>query len=123
MSPKYSVEIINFDYLAATGEFFYRDTINQNVEPMASIILKNRPKIVGFYTICHSFLPTLMLAKKISELDPKVKIIFGGPHASLTADYCLNTFKFIDAICIGESELIIMPLMDALINSNFAHRF
>lgn len=114
LQEKHSVEMINFDYLAAVGEFTYYDTISENIESMAIYILKIKPKIVGFYTICNSFAITVRLANRMKELNPNIKIIFGGPHATLTADYCLKAFPFIDVISMGEGELNIIPLVDAL---------
>lgn len=118
LKDKYEVECINFDYLAKKKIIKFRDSIWDNVELFAEIILAKKPKIVGFYTICNSFLTTLLLAKRIRALCPEIKIIFGGPQATLTARECLEDFSFVDVISMWEGEKTILPLVDALLNND-----
>lgn len=57
---------------------------------------------------------TLLIAKKIREERPDIKILFGGPHATLTARECMSDFDFVDVISLGEGEKTILPIVDAL---------
>lgn len=115
LKKKYYVECVNFDYLAKTGELPLAESIWKNVDLFTEYILNLNPRIVGFYTICNSFMTTLLMARKIKKERSDIKIIFGGPHATLTARECLEDFDCIDAICMGESEKTITPLVDALL--------
>lgn len=121
LKEKYTVECINFDYLAKKGIITYKDTIWENIDMFYEYIIDMNPAIVGFYTICNSFLTTLLLAKKIKEERPEIKILFGGPHATLTAKECLTDFNFIDVISLGEAEKTIMQIVDELMGDcNFS---
>lgn len=114
LKEKYTVDCISFDYLAKANLITFKNTVWENVEMFANYILDKNPKIVGFYTISNSFMTALLTAQRIRKERPEIKIVFGGPHATLTAKECLTDFDCIDVICMGESEKTIMPLMDAL---------
>lgn len=117
LCSNYSVECINFDYLNKEGLLSYEDDIDKTIALCGEYILQFSPKIVGFYTICNSFIFAIQIAEYIKNKEPGIKIILGGPHASLTADECLKTFSFVDAISVGESELTIEPLAKALLEN------
>jgi len=61
--------------------------------------------IIGFTLNYGQLLPSLALAKKIKEITPEKKIVFGG---SRTADTLgrnvLNAFEYVDFIVSGEGE-------------------
>lgn len=114
LKEKYTVECVNFDYLAKTKAIVFKETIWKNVEIFTKYIYDKQPKIVGFYTICNSFLTTLLIAQKIRKERPEIKILFGGPHATLTAKECLSDFDCVDVIALGESEKTILPIVDTL---------
>ncbi|MBL7147676.1 MAG: cobalamin-dependent protein [Nanoarchaeota archaeon] len=46
----------------------------------AKEILKEKPKLVGFSIFSQNKWPSLMLAKKIKDMDKKIIIVLGGPH-------------------------------------------
>lgn len=117
LRQKYETEYINFDYLNEIKQLSYSDNMSDNINSFAEYIYSYNPKIVGFYTICDSFILTVKTAEKLKEKMPNVKIVFGGPHATLTARKCLEYFDFLDVIAIGESEKTVLPLMDALIEN------
>jgi radical SAM superfamily enzyme YgiQ (UPF0313 family) len=117
LSTEFETELINFDLLHKTGRLPYAPDIGQSLERMTAYLLSYNAKVIGFYTICNSFLTVVELARRVREGDSRVKIVFGGPHATMTAEPCLNSLPFLDVICRGESEKSIMPLMRALIGS------
>lgn len=81
-------------------------------------ILSNIPQIVSFYCRGDEYHICIDLAKKVKYLNPRVKIVFGGPQADLAAEETINNFMFIDYICCGEGEKTILPLLDFLLNAN-----
>lgn len=117
LKNKYETEYINFDYLNSTKKLEFDISIKNSIEKFIQHICCYCPKIVGFYTICDSFIITVKIAEGIKKVMPNVKIIFGGPHATLTAENCLKYFDFLDAVSIGESEKTIIPLIDALMDN------
>lgn len=116
LKDKFETCFVNFDYLNARGILPYADTPEKRIVQCGDYLLNLSPKIVGFYTICNTFIFSIQIAKYIKEQNPDVKIIMGGPHASMTAASCLNAFEFIDVISIGEAELTIEHLVTALLN-------
>lgn len=116
LHKKYTSTYVNFDFLNMKGILPYCDSTDKNIIQCGEYILSFTPKIVGFYTMCNSFVFAIQIAEYIKKKDPSIKIVFGGPHASLTAENCLMSFEFIDVICIGESELVIEPLVKALLD-------
>ena len=113
LREEFEVECINFDYLVKTRQMNYMSTLEENIEQFADYVCQYEPKVVGLYTICNSFMTSLLLAKRIKELKPQTIIVLGGPHATLLAKECLYEYPFLDAISLGEGENTIIPLMNA----------
>lgn len=112
---RYRTEMINFDSLHSLGILPHGKTIRESLERMTDYMLSFSPRLVGFYTICNSFLTVLELARRLHERAPEIMIVFGGPHASVTAEICLRSFPFLSAVCRGESEKTFLPLVTALL--------
>lgn len=113
---RFSVETVNFDYLYQNNILEFTEDISRNISVCGEYILSKDPKIVGFYTICDSFVFTVQIAEFIKERNSNITIIFGGPHASLTSAECLKSLPFLDVVAIGESELTIIPLVECLLD-------
>jgi radical SAM superfamily enzyme YgiQ (UPF0313 family) len=107
----YNVNLIDFDYL------YNKECMMQSeksIEEMINYILKFNPNVVGFYTMCNSYHISLELAKNLKERDSSIKILFGGPHATLTAEESMEEFPYIDLIALGESEGKIESIIEFL---------
>lgn len=115
LRKEFETECINFDYLVRNNQMKYMSTLKENIEQFAVYVCQYKPKVVGLYTICNSFMTSLLLAKRIKDLMPQTNIVLGGPHATLMAKECLYEYPFVDAISLGEGEKTILPLMKALI--------
>lgn len=113
----YNVEIIDFNYLYRKDYLEYYNNYNEDIDNMVNYILKFNPKIVDFYTMTNSYYISLVLAKKLKIMRPNIKILFGGPQASLTAIDSMKAFSCIDAIGVGEGELTIKKIVDALLEN------
>ena len=90
------------------------DYSNEQVVKKAS---EYNPDIIGFYTITPTLYIVLDIAKKIKELNPHIKIILGGPHASGFPQEIIDNNPAIDFIVIGEGELTISELVDKIENN------
>lgn len=112
------VEIIDFNYLTNTGEIDIALLYNMEYAKLAKLLLLKQPKIVCFSTMANSYHISILLAKELKRLDNNIKIVFGGPQASLTYEYTLTNFKWIDVICIGESDKYFYNLIVSLLNNN-----
>jgi radical SAM superfamily enzyme YgiQ (UPF0313 family) len=71
---------------------------------MAERILGLGVDAVGMTTMCNSYPQTLTLARMCRELDPAVKIILGGPQATVVDVDTINRFPWIDAIIRNEAD-------------------
>ncbi|WP_340113177.1 B12-binding domain-containing radical SAM protein [Maribellus mangrovi] len=81
---------------------------------VARDILSHQPDVLGFSTWCISYASSLLIAKAIKSLQPNIKIIFGGPQASITAKETLSQFTFVDYILKGEADLSLPLLLDEI---------
>lgn len=115
LNQSYSTKHIYFDYLNTTGKLVYELDVEKTYEKLADYILDFEPKVVGFHTMANSFSCIVVIAELIHKKASNVKIFFGGPHATVTAKDCLQTFPWLSVVCRGESEKIITPLVKALI--------
>ena len=115
LKPYFDVEIADFDHMCSLNQLHYGETIEENIKIFTEHIISRKPKAVGFHTRCDSFDISIRIAQKVKESTPDIKIVFGGPHATLTFETCLESFTFIDAISIGESELSVRDLFESLL--------
>jgi len=111
----YEVEIINFNYLFMNRLLPYHDDPAQKFMMMAQYILARQPDVVGFTSVCSLFHNALLLSRVLKSLQETGKIIFGGPHVSSFPAKILARYPWIDAVCIGEAEGTIIPIMEGLV--------
>lgn len=111
----YEVECINFNNLCRAGEIVFAQSLDENITLFCDYIVKKDPKVVGFYTIADTFITTVLLANEVKKMRPAIKILFGGPHASVLARECLEAFDFVDYISIGEGEHTIRTQIEAIL--------
>lgn len=111
----YDVNIIDFDYLITVGKIKKYTAIDGYLEEMCNYLLDFNPDVICLYTMSNSFLYTINLAKLIKKINRKVKVLFGGPQATLCATETLNLFQCVDAIGIGEGERTIELIINALL--------
>ncbi|MFP4498373.1 MAG: B12-binding domain-containing radical SAM protein [Vulcanimicrobiota bacterium] len=68
------------------------------------VIVKKKPRIIGFYTISDNIELVVDTAGIIRELNPDAYIIAGGPLATGIGKDFLEEFKVFDALITGEGE-------------------
>ncbi|TJX13031.1 DUF4080 domain-containing protein [Tissierella creatinini] len=79
-------------------------TINQPIEQILSAIYKADPELVGFSTYIWNISEILEISEALKIINPKLKIMLGGPEVSFDGSKLLETHKFIDYIVYGEGE-------------------
>ncbi|MCY6356199.1 cobalamin-dependent protein [Clostridium sp. ZS2-4] len=112
----YSVRIIDFGYLIKASLIKETSDSNINIDIMCNYILNENPNVVSFYTMSNSYYLTIKLSKRLKEKNSKIKVIFGGPQATLTSDDTLKICPWIDAIGLGEGEKSISNIIYNLLN-------
>ncbi len=60
--------------------------------------------VFGLSTICSSYPLTLRLAAEIKKINPKSKVVLGGPQASVVDVPTMKAFPCIDFIVRGEAD-------------------
>ncbi|SHK02432.1 B12-binding domain-containing radical SAM protein [Paramaledivibacter caminithermalis] len=110
----YDVEIIDFNHLFVHGLLETGCSTKENISIMGDYILKKQPSIVCFYTMCNSYHNSLILSKYIKDRRKNIKVLFGGPQASLTSEISLKAFPWVDVIGIGEGEKTISKIIQAI---------
>jgi anaerobic magnesium-protoporphyrin IX monomethyl ester cyclase len=74
---------------------------HQNVDLLLQI---NKPRIVGIGGTTHSRFESFAIARQVKLYDPAIKVLYGGPHATFTAEDTLRHIPEIDIIVRGEGE-------------------
>ena len=75
--------------------------------------LKRYPlDIVGISTYTHSLPDVQMTINTVRKLNPKAKIVLGGPHCSMFPDYAAQ-LKDADAILTGDGEDAFLEMVQA----------
>ena len=88
------------------------------IDRTARKISKINYDLVGFSLIFQS-IPALVLARRIKELAPNVKIVMGGSNCEGEMGLALHqNFKWIDYVCAGEGEGFVLQLVKTLSKGN-----
>lgn len=83
-------------------------------EKLADLIINKNPKYVGISANTINIYSAADLAKKVKNLNPKIKIIVGGPHITAVSVETMRRFPEIDIGVIGEGEVTIIDLLNAM---------
>lgn len=97
----YQVKIID----ANVGRFSLKSIVEQ--------IEKDKPGIVGIYTITPNFVIVENLVEKLKEKVPNIPIIAGGPHVNFMPKESLMEAK-LDYVCVGEGEETLHELVEQM---------
>lgn len=87
------------------------------LEKITNRINEKKPEIVSLYMRCDTDVIMYNIADKIKRANSGIKIVAGGPQASLTAREIVKVIDNIDFVCKGEGETTIYPLINAILNN------
>lgn len=88
-------------------------TEREFLEDIKKELRKFNPDFVGISMMSMTRVSSYKAMKLIKKINPKIKIILGGVHASFMYKQLLENFP-VEAVCIGEGEDTILELIDAL---------
>ncbi|SPD71842.1 Radical SAM domain protein [uncultured Desulfobacterium sp.] len=74
-------------------------------------LMKKRPDIIGFSILHANRWGAIEISGIAKELNPEVKIIFGGIGATFLWELLLTNFKAVDFVVIGEGERTFLSLV------------
>lgn len=69
-----------------------------------SLLQAHSPRIVGIGGTSHTRFESFALAHRVKIYDPSISVLYGGSHATFTADDTLSHIPDIDIIVRGEGE-------------------
>jgi len=71
------------------------------------------PDVIGFALFTHKVFDAEEIARQAKEINPKVRIVAGGAHATALPRRTLLEFSHIDFVVSGEGELTLNELISA----------
>lgn len=95
----YEVEVLNW----------YK--IHKTPERIAEVLLEKKPDVIGFSILNANRWGGIEIAEIAKQLDPKIKIIFGGVAATFLWKHFLKHFPQVDFVVIGEGEYAFLNLV------------
>jgi anaerobic magnesium-protoporphyrin IX monomethyl ester cyclase len=96
---KYDVEVLNWH------------DIQRKREKVRDILLEESPQVIGFSILNGNRWGGIEIARVAKEIDPKVKIVFGGIGATCLWEHFLEHFPEIDYVVTGEGEYAFLDLV------------
>lgn len=94
----YDVEILNWYNMHKTPE------------KIAEVLSEKKPGVIGFSVLNANRWGGIEIARIAKEINPEVKIVFGGVAATFLWKHFLKHFPEIDFIVIGEGERTFLKL-------------
>jgi radical SAM superfamily enzyme YgiQ (UPF0313 family) len=90
------------------------DILNLTTRQAAEKIILQKPDFVGFTLFTVGVFSAVTIAEEIKKALPEVPIILGGPHLSSLGRETLERFQVFDFAIIGEGEVALRNLLEAL---------
>ncbi len=79
-------------------------------------LLGHAPALVGFSTTFNQNVPSLLLARRLKERAPHVRVVFGGANCDgPMGQGLLDAFDCVDVVVQGEAEALIVALVEDLL--------
>ena len=107
------------EYMTGKGFQRYLSTLKDSSLPIWKEVKKAiqefNPSVLGITLKTQNFTSSTIVAKLAKEINPDIKVIIGGAHATMNGDSVFK-HKEIDISCIGEGEVTIVELLKAFEN-------
>jgi anaerobic magnesium-protoporphyrin IX monomethyl ester cyclase len=103
----YDVEILNWH------------NINRTPEEIKKVLAEKEAHVIGLSILHANRWGGIEIARIAKQVDPSVKIVFGGVGASVLWRHFLTHFKEVDFVVIGEGEYTFLNLVKYIEKENF----
>lgn len=87
-------------------------TINHSAEDILKGIFKEQADVIAFSCYIWNIDIISRIVVELKKVQPSAKIWFGGPEVSYDARKCLEVYKELDGIMIGEGEQTFLELLE-----------
>jgi len=98
----YAVDILNWH------------NVNQTPHVIREVLSRENPDVIGFSILHANRWGGIEIARIAKEINPNVKIVFGGIGAAFLWEHLLTHFNDIDFIVLGEGEYSFLNLIHSL---------
>ncbi|MBU1172310.1 MAG: B12-binding domain-containing radical SAM protein [Proteobacteria bacterium] len=109
----YHADFIDLQKKFIIGELGFTADSREKID---TIISQIEAKIVAFTVWNTSFPWVIHMCEFIKKLNPRITTIIGGPLSTLASEQILNDYDCIDIACRFEGEMIIQPLVNAVLS-------
>jgi len=76
-------------------------------------VLDLKPDIVGISFLTPSRKESLCVARIVKRVEPNIRVVAGGPHATVMHNQLLANYPEIDVVVIGEAERTLCELVES----------
>ena len=90
------------------------DAYDWSFKQIQRYVEEQQPDMVGMPCTTPTRFEVLDTAALIKKVNPKIKIVLGGPHATLMPQQILENYPFVDVIVRNEGEYTLLNLIDCL---------
>lgn len=108
MEHQYDIEVLNWY------------DINRNPQKIKEALAREKADVIGFSILHANRWGGIEISRLAKEVDPDVKIVFGGVGATFLWEHLLLHFKDIDFIVIGEGEHTFLNLVKCIEEDKYA---
>jgi anaerobic magnesium-protoporphyrin IX monomethyl ester cyclase len=85
-----------------------------SLQDILSWVKREDPDFLGFSTLSSSGRTAAIIAEKVKEINPNIKIAFGNYHATFNAERILKKYPFVDLIVRDEGEFTCLEIANCL---------
>ncbi len=75
-----------------------------------------KPRLIGIGGTTHTRYESFAIARYVKNFDPSILVLYGGSHATFTAEDTLKHIQDIDIVVRGEGELTTHRIADQVLN-------
>lgn len=123
LNAKYIHTNLGIRYIKAYAQPEYEIELAEYTikDPSLNIITdlyKKKPKVLGFSCYIWNIEQTIEVIQMYKKIDPSVIIFIGGPEVSYDVQYWLDRIKEVDVVVIGEGEITVKKLLQAIDNGD-----
>lgn len=119
-----NAKVIDLNYIYSNHILEYKsDNIRAMIADTANYILEADNKnvhLVSIYTMWNTHHYAILLAERLKSIRPNLVVCLAGPQASITAEETLKKYNCVDFIGIGEGELTIEGIINAIKHNDFS---
>jgi len=88
-------------------------TENPSQQELIGLMKGFQPDVVGLTATTTAIYDAYEVAKIAKEVNPEVKVLIGGPHATFMAEEVLRECPYIDVVVRGEGEETLREILSA----------